>query len=71
MRVEWVEMGVSWWCWVVVGDQSEDGEGDGWRWVELGGAGGGGARVEWRRWKEVVGGSGWKGLKWLTHMVNF
>ena len=28
--VEWVEMGVSWWCRVVVGDQSEDGEGDGW-----------------------------------------
>ena len=28
--VEWIEMGVSWWCRVVVGDQSEDGEGDGW-----------------------------------------
>ena len=46
--VEWVEMGVSWWCRVVVGDQSEDGEGDGWSWAELGvevaGWSGGGGR---------------------------
>ena len=55
VRVEWVEMGVVWWCRVVVGDPSEDGEGDGWSWAELGGAGGGGGWVEWRRWKEVVG----------------
>ena len=43
-----VEMGVSWWCRVVVGDQSEDGEGDGWSWAELGvevaGWSGGGGR---------------------------
>ena len=48
VRVEWVEMGVSWWCRVVVGDQSEDGEGDGWSWAELGvevaGWSGGGGR---------------------------
>ena len=59
MRVEWVEMGVSWWCRVVVGDQSEDGEGDGWSWAELGvevaGWSGGGGK----KWA-VDGRSGWK-----------